>query len=78
MNVLTRIGSRIDSLLETLMLSLADFQAAVAKVDADIDAVLKQIQDLKDQLAAGGLTPAEEQQVLDAIEALDAKLNPPA
>ena len=71
------VSSNLASRLEKYMATLADFQAAITKVSTDIDTVLQQIADLKAQLAAGGLSPDEEAQVLASINALDAKINPP-
>jgi len=77
LNIVFDVSSTLASLLEKYMATLADFQTAIAKVSTDIDTILQQIADLKAQLAAGGLSPDEEAQVLASINALDAKINPP-
>lgn len=72
------ISDRFATLLERSMAVLDDFRAILTKLNADADAILAQIADLKNQLASGGLTADEEAQVLSDLGALEAKLNPPA
>ena len=64
------------------MASVADFQtkldaleAAVGKVDADVDGLTAEIATLREQLQSGGLSSAEEDVVLLRIDALQAKVD---
>lgn len=64
---------------ESLIMSvLADFTVKLDAIDAGVTAINAEIADLKAQLAAGGLSAAEEDVLLAKIVALDAKVNPPA
>lgn len=79
------ISDRFATLWENHMASLSDFldklnaiEAAVtAHQQADaatVAAMQKEIDDLKAQLAQGGLTPAEEDQVMAKIDELQSML----
>jgi len=78
LTIVLDISPTFATLLEKIMATLADFTTKLDKLNADADAILKAVADLKAQLAAGGLTADEEAQVLSQLDALDAKLNPPA
>ncbi len=58
--------SKITDTLATVQADNVKTNAALDNIDADIANLDKQIQDLKDQLAAGGLSP-EDQAALDAV-----------
>ncbi len=56
------------------MATKTEFDALVAAIDAETTRIGNKIQDLLAQIAAGGLTPAEEQAALDAIGAAAERL----
>lgn len=89
LNIVLDVSPNLRSLLEKLMATLADFAAKLDKIESDlaaheahdasvVDGLNKQIAALQAQLSAGGLTADEEAQVLARLDAIDAKLNPPA
>jgi hypothetical protein len=51
-----------------------DFTAVLAAIDVETTRIGVKIQSLIDQIAAGGLSPTEEQSVLTAIGAAAARL----
>lgn len=68
------VGPNLLSKWSILMATLADFTTKLDALQVTIDAVKQEIADLKAQVASGGLTAEEEQQVLDQIDAKQASL----
>lgn len=60
--------------LTALEARMEAFDAALGRIDAATTAVAEEIRELKDQIAAGGLTPEQEADVLARLEAAAARL----
>lgn len=65
--------------IDKLMATVQEITDAIAKLQADLDAkqaaLATLIQSLKDQIAAGGATPAQLQTILDSINTVDTDVN---
>lgn len=80
---LTDLITRFLTILEPLMSKLTDAVSALTKAVDDavardkavVDDLNKQVADLKAQLAAGGLTAAEEDALADQLAAAQAKVD---
>ncbi len=74
---------RINQKQEQMMATAQQFKDAFDAIDLETTRIATRVQELLDQIANGGLTPAEEQAVLDQANAELDKLkaigtNPPA
>lgn len=59
---------------ETIMATLAQFEAALARIDAATTDIAADLQALKDQIAGAGLSSEVESEVLAKLEAAASKL----
>ena len=72
---LARIESKLDSLIEkvgAIMATQEEFDATLAKLEADEQDTQTLIAALRAQIDSGNLTAAQEQTVLDRIKAIEA------
>lgn len=53
---------------KTIMVTLAQFQTALTRIDTATTAIAQQLRDLRDQIAGGGLSAEVEAQVLTQLE----------
>lgn len=60
--------------LEDLMATVDQFTAAIAAINDATNAVAEEVAALKAIIESGGLNPAQEQSVLDALGSIEAKL----
>lgn len=77
LNSLLRIETALDRIqqkLETAMATLTSFKDLLAAVDAETNRIAAKIQSLVDQLAAGGMTEAEEAEALSGLTAVADRL----
>lgn len=68
------VGPELISLGDRIMAVLSDFTTKLDAILATVATVKQEIVDLKAQLASGGLSATEEQQVLDQITTLQAAI----
>ena len=73
-NVVIELGPNALLLGEKLLATLADFTAKLDAIDTTVTAIKAEIADLKTQIAAGGLTAAEEATVLARLDTLESNL----
>lgn len=66
------VDLKLDSIIKTLtkMPTKAEFEAALTEVTGALENIASDIQRLTDQLATGGLTDAEEQEVFNQLRAV--------
>ena len=77
LNVLEQFEAALDRFqqkLEKTMATLQNFQDLLAAMDTETTRIGNKIQSLVDQLAAGGMTPAEEAQALASLGAFADRL----
>jgi septal ring factor EnvC (AmiA/AmiB activator) len=72
-STLSRLEQKMSALEDAVAALEASTDAVVARVQADHDALSKQISDLQAQLDAGGLTQAQEDALAARLAALQAK-----
>ena len=74
LNVTIDIGPILSTLGAKIVATLADFTAKLDAIDTTVTAIKTEIADLKAQLAAGGLSPADEAIVLARLDTLETNL----
>jgi hypothetical protein len=75
LQILFELGPNLTRLGATLMAALTDFTTKLDAIDTGITELAAEIADLKARLLEGGMTPAEESEVLGRLATIETALN---
>lgn len=68
------VSKQLENARRQIMASLAELETELVAANEATNEIAADLQDLINKLAAGGMTPAEEQSVLEQLAALRTKL----